>query len=78
MEEKLLTLNHNIVNSRDKDAINLYSMGFNELLSEVCSQVFKNCHVSSDYQYVERKENHWFNENCQEKKIQIFAEIKFI
>ena len=29
---------------------------------------FKNCHVSSDYQYVERKENPWFNEICQEKR----------
>ena len=64
MRKKLLILYHNIVNSRDKDSINLYLMDFNELLSEVCSPFFKNCHVSSDYQYEERKENPWFNEIC--------------
>ena len=72
MQEKLIILNHNIVNNRDKDAINLYLMDFNELLSEVCSPFFKNCHFSTDYQYVERKENPWFNEICQEK-IHIFC-----
>ena len=45
-------------------------MDLNELLSEVCSPFFYffNCHVSSDYQYVERKENPWFNEIWQEKR----------
>ena len=54
--------------STDKNGIHSYLSDFNETLSDVCTPFLKTCNTNSSNQYDVKRENPWFNEECEKKR----------
>ncbi|MCG7875034.1 MAG: reverse transcriptase domain-containing protein [Candidatus Thiodiazotropha endolucinida] len=68
VQSQLRCLNSKISSSADVNAIDSYLSDFNEILSDVCTPFFKTCNTSVNYTYNEKRENPWFNADCEEKR----------